>query len=173
MDLKNTKTQKNLEQAFIDEATSIVKYLIFADHAKENGNIEIENIFNKIAKSEIEHAKVCYKHLFDISKNSISDNLNASALEENKQWKEQYPDYANTARQEGFPTVSMMFERLASIECNHERSFFEAEANLENDKIVLDEQTSKENYFCIICGSQATKNEQVCKVCGATNSFSK
>ena len=61
MELKGTKTEKNLMAAFAGESQARNKYTYFASVAKKEGYEQIAAIFLKTAENEKEHAKLLFK----------------------------------------------------------------------------------------------------------------
>ena len=57
-DLKGTKTEKNLQEAFAGESQARNKYTYFASQAKKDGFVQISNIFLETAEYEKEHGKI-------------------------------------------------------------------------------------------------------------------
>ncbi len=174
---KNTKTYQNIEESLVNEAKAIICYLVYADIALAEGNQEAADFFKKMAKNEMEHAKTWFKYTHDISGDTIT-NLNKAANNENEEWKTSYPEAAMQAKEEGFDDVAAMFERISSIECDHERRFVEMiliqeEAKQEEAKQEEKESTEegKKQQFCIFCGFPAREAMEICPVCGASDSF--
>ena len=58
-DLKGTKTEKNLMEAFAGESMARNKYTFFASKAKKDGYVQISKIFEETAANEKEHAELC------------------------------------------------------------------------------------------------------------------
>ncbi|MEG0833515.1 MAG: rubrerythrin family protein, partial [Oscillospiraceae bacterium] len=95
MDVKGTKTEKNLLTAFAGESQARNKYTYFASQAKKDGYVQISNIFTETAGNEMEHAKLWFKLLGGIG--STSENLKAAADGENFEWTEMYAGMAKDA----------------------------------------------------------------------------
>ena len=56
--LKGTKTEKNLLEAFAGESMARNKYTYYASKAKKEGFEQISAIFTETANNEKEHAKI-------------------------------------------------------------------------------------------------------------------
>lgn len=169
----NTASYKNIEKSLETESLALLKYLIYADIAREEGHEEIAVLFEKMAQNEREHAKIWYKLLHDGCGNT-EENLKSAASGENYEWKNTYPDYAQQARKEGFDTIAVLFERIASIESDHERRFFEAYDRLINHEkpiIGADAAPAVTEYYCLFCGQSADSLLPVCPTCNARDSF--
>ena len=122
MELKGSKTEKNLEAAFAGESLARNKYTYYAAKAKKDGYVQIADIFEETANNEKEHAKIWYELL----NNGIGDtkeNLNAAAAGENYEWNDMYPKFAKVAKEEGFDDIAALFEKVAEIEKHHENRF--------------------------------------------------
>jgi len=162
-DLKGTKTEKNLQDAFAGESQARNKYTYFAKVAKKEGYEQISAMFLETADNEMEHAKLHFKKLGLIG-NTI-DNLKAAAAGENYEWTDMYPNMAKDAREEGFNEIATMFEGIAAIEKHHEDRYKKLLANIEDGSIFLKE--GKVFWRCRKCGHIHEANEalKVCPVC--------
>ena len=133
MELKGSRTEKNLQAAFAGESQARNKYTYFASVAKKEGYEQIAAIFQETADNEKEHAKMWFKHLLGIG--STAQNLKAAAEGENYEWTEMYAEFARVAREEGFIAIAKQFEMVAEIEKTHEERYQALLANLENDTV--------------------------------------
>ena len=114
-DLKGTKTEKNLQEAFAGESMARNKYTYWASKAKKDGYVQIAAIFEETAANEKEHAKMWFKLLEGGIKDTAS-NLEAAAGGENFEWTDMYARMAKEAREEGFDEIAEKFEGVAAIE---------------------------------------------------------
>ena len=78
-ELKGTKTEKNLQEAFAGESMARNKYTYFASKAKKDGYVQIAAIFEETAANEKEHAKMWYKLLNGGKVSDTMTNLAAAA----------------------------------------------------------------------------------------------
>ena len=62
-ELKGTKTEANLREAFAGESQARNKYTFYASQAKKDGFVQIADIFEETARNEKEHAKIWFKLL--------------------------------------------------------------------------------------------------------------
>ncbi len=162
-DLKGTKTEKNLMEAFAGESQARNKYSYFASVAKKEGYEQIASIFLETAENEKEHAKLSFKKLAGIG--STVDNLKAAAAGENYEWTEMYPRMAKEAKEEGFAEIARMFEGIAEIEKGHEARYRKLLKNIEEDKVFKKEE--KTIWKCRNCGNiyEGVESPEVCPVC--------
>ena len=123
MELKGSKTEKNLWEAFAGESMARNKYTYFASAAKKAGYEQIAAIFQETADNEKEHAKLHFKALSGIG--DMLANLLAAAAGEHEEWTEMYPRMAKEAREEGFNDLAVMFEGIAKVEAEHEKRYRE------------------------------------------------
>ena len=123
MNLKGTKTEKNLMEAFAGESMARNKYTYFASKAKKDGYVQISKIFEETAANEQEHAKIWFKYLHDGAVPGTEDNLKAAADGENFEWTDMYARMAKEARDEGFNEIAEKFEMVAAIERDHEERY--------------------------------------------------
>jgi acyl-CoA hydrolase/ferritin len=118
MDLKGSKTEKNLEEAFSDESRVQNTYRYYADAASETGHGPIADVFWEIAQNEGEHAKTHFEFLGRIQ--DTRKNLEAVLQREKYEGSVMYPEFARTAREEGFREIAECFERMSKGEAKHE-----------------------------------------------------
>ncbi len=171
MNIKGTKSEKNVIAAFAGESQARNKYAYFAMQAKKEGNNEAAELFEKMAENEKEHAKIWFKILYDNIEDTIK-NLQASANAENEEWRIMYPEFAKQAREDGFEALAAKFERIAAIENDHERRFLELLLKqTSNENQVRESNVSNKFYRCIVCGNLEEYKLDVCPVCEAINSF--
>ena len=102
MELKGSKTEKNLMEAFAGESQARNKYTYFASKAKKEGYEQIASIFQETADNEKEHAKLWFKLLHDGEVPTTVENLKAAAEGENFEWTDMYDRMAKEAKEEGF-----------------------------------------------------------------------
>ena len=120
MELKGSKTEANLMEAFAGESQARNKYTYYASQAKKDGYVQISKIFEETANNEKEHAKIWFKLLHGGSIGNTLDNLEDAAQGENYEWTDMYARFAKEAREEGFDDIALLFENVAKIEKEHE-----------------------------------------------------
>ena len=164
-ELKGTKTEKNLMEAFAGESQARNKYTYFASKAKKEGYEQIAAIFLETAENEKEHAKIWFKLLHDGAVPSTAENLLDAAEGENYEWTDMYATFAKEAREEGFDKIAFLFEEVAKIEKEHEERYLALLANIENDRVFKREE--KQVWICSNCGRivVAEKAPEKCPVC--------
>ena len=169
MDLKGTKTEKNLQAAFAGESQASNKYTYFASVAKKEGYEQIAAIFEETANNEKEHAKMWFKLLGGIG--NTAANLKAAADGENYEWTDMYDEFAKTAREEGFEQIAKMFEGVGKIEKHHEERYRKLLKNVE-DKLVFSSEGDA-IWICRNCGHVCVGKEapKVCPVCAHPQSY--
>lgn len=118
MSLKGSKTEKNLEDAFADESRAQNTYMYYADAARKEGHDHIADFFLEIAKNEGEHARTQFELLGRIK--DTRANLKAVVEKEKYEGAVMYPEFAKTARAEGFEEIAASFERMSKVEARHE-----------------------------------------------------
>ena len=133
MELKGSKTEKNLMTAFAGESMARNKYTYFASTAKKEGYEQISAIFLETANNEKEHAKLWFKLLDGIG--NTMDNLKAAAAGENEEHTDMYPTFAKEAREEGFDDIAKLFDLVAKIEAHHEERYKKLIALFSNQKV--------------------------------------
>ena len=123
MELKGTKTEKNLMEAFAGESMARNKYTYFASVAKKEGYEQLAAIFEETAGNEKEHAKMWFKALCGGSIPDTLTCLDMAASGENDEWTEMYPRMAAEAKEEGFTQLAALFTMVGQIEKEHEARY--------------------------------------------------
>lgn len=164
MELKGSKTEKNLMTAFAGESQARNKYTYFASQAKKEGFEQIQNIFNETANNEKEHAKIWFKLLHDGIK-PTAENLVEAAAGEHYEWTEMYADFAKVAKEEGFTKIAYLFEAVSKIEKTHEDRYLALLANVQKDKVFAKDEATI--WICLNCGHLSVGKcaPKVCPVC--------
>jgi rubrerythrin len=174
--LKGTKTEKNILTAFAGESQARNRYTYFASQAKKEGYVQISAIFEETANQEKEHAKRLFKLLeggeVEIQASfpagvigSTLENLKEAAGGENYEHTIMYPEFAKTAREEGFEHIAKIFESIAIAEKFHEERYKALAANIEANKVF--KKDSEIVWQCRNCGYTHTGTEapDVCPAC--------
>lgn len=173
--VKGTQTEKNLLLAFAGESQARNRYTFFASQAKKEGLVQIAQIFQETADQEKEHAKRFFKFLegMDLEVTGtfpagvIGDtlaNLKAAADGEEHEWTSMYPEFAATAREEGFNAVAAAFDAISIAEKQHEKRYRDLAKNLEEGKVF--KRNGKIVWRCINCG-YLHEGEEAPKTCPA------
>ena len=132
MELKGTKTEKNLMEAFAGESQARNKYTYFASKAKKEGYEQIAALFQETADNEKEHAKLWFKLLHGGEVPTTAENLLAAAEGENYEWTDMYDRMAKEAKEEGFDHIAYLFEAVGKIEKEHEERYLKLLANVKD-----------------------------------------
>ena len=135
-ELKGTKTEKNLMEAFAGESQARNKYNFFASKAKKEGYEQIAALFEETAQNEKEHAKLWFKYLEGGAVQDTMTNLKAAAEGENFEWTDMYERMAKEAEEEGFTEIAARMRGVAAIEKHHEERYRKLLKNIE-DKVVF------------------------------------
>ena len=169
MELKGSKTEKNLMEAFAGESQARNKYSYFASKAKKEGFEQIAAIFNQTADNEKEHAKMWFKLLGGIG--DTAQNLLAAAEGENYEWTDMYDTFAKEAEEEGFVEIAAKFRAVAKIERSHEERYRALLNNVEMQKVF--EKSEEIMWECRNCGHLVVgkKAPEVCPVCEHPQSY--
>ncbi|WP_312654030.1 rubrerythrin [Aminipila sp.] len=169
MELKGTKTEKNLMAAFSGESEARNKYTYFASKAKKEGYEQIAELFLKTADNEKEHAKLWFKALGGL--NDTATNLLAAAEGENYEWTDMYEGFAKDAEEEGFTELAVQFRAVAQVEKHHEERYRALLNNVKTNTVF--EKSEEKVWECRNCGHLHTGKEApgVCPVCNHPQSY--
>ena len=171
MDLKGTKTEKNLQTAFAGESQARNKYTYYASQAKKDGYVQISKIFEETANNEKEHAKLWFKYLHGGKVPSTIENLKDAADGENYEWTDMYATFAKEAKEEGFDELAALFEMVAKIEKAHEERYRKLLANIEKGEVF--KKVGENKWECANCGHihYGASAPEVCPVCAHPQSY--
>ena len=169
MELKGSKTEKNLMTAFAGETQARSKYTYFASVAKKEGYEQIAAIFTQTADNEKEHAKLWFKALGELK--GTAENLAAAAEGENYEWTDMYAQFAREAEEEGFMKLAAQFRAVAAIEKSHEERYRALLSNVQMQKVF--EKSEETMWECRNCGHlvMGKKAPEVCPVCAHPQSY--
>ena len=182
MELKGTRTEKNLLAAFAGESQARTRYSFFASVAKKEGYEQISGIFQETSDNEREHAQLFFNHLkggmAEITASypagitgTTAVNLKAAAEGEKFEWGTLYPGFAQVAEKEGFPDVANTFRQIAKVEAYHERRFLKLLAAVEQGTVFKRDSAIK--WKCRNCGHvlEAKEAPQKCPVCDHAGAY--
>ena len=165
MELKGTKTEKNLWTAFAGESQARNKYTFYASKARKDGYVQIAKIFEETAANEKEHAELWFKALHGDAIPGTADNLLDAAEGENYEWTDMYAGFAKEAREEGFDEIADLFLMVAAIEKEHEERYRTLLLNVKNEMVFSKDGDAI--WQCSNCGHIVIgqKAPDVCPVC--------
>ena len=174
--IKGSKTEVNLLTTFAGESQARNRYTFFASVARNEGFVQMAEIFAETADQEKEHAKRMFKFLEGGEVNiqaafpagvigATLANLKASAAGEHHEWSTLYPECARIAREEGFADIAGMYEAIAVAEKFHEKRYLGLAGNIEAGKVFKRDQPIV--WRCRNCGYLHVGLEapKVCRAC--------
>ena len=169
MELKGSKTEKNLMEAFAGESQARNKYAYFASVAKKEGYEQIAAIFEQTAGNEKEHAKLWFKALNELS--DTKTNLKHAAEGENYEWTNMYERFAKDAAEEGFSKLAIQFRMVGAIEKHHEERYLALLKNLDMQAVFA--KSEETMWECRNCGHLVSgkKAPGICPVCEHPQSY--
>ena len=169
MELKGSKTERNLMEAFAGESQARNKYTYFASVAKKEGYQQISAIFEETANNEKEHAKLWFKALGELG--DTAQNLLHAAEGEKYEWTDMYDRFAKDAEEEGFTALAKQFRMVAQIEKSHEERYRALLNNVEMQAVF--EKAEETMWECRNCGHlvMGKKAPMACPVCAHPQSY--
>jgi len=180
--LKGSQTEKNLLTAFAGESQARNQYTYFASQAKKEGFIQIYEIFSETADQEKQHAKRLFKFLeggdLEVAAQfpagiigTTPENLKAAAAGEHYEQTEMYPGFAETAREEEFDAIAMVFESIAVAEKQHEKRYLDLAFNIESDRVF--KRDEKVTWRCRNCGylHEGESAPEQCSACAHPQAY--
>ncbi len=159
--VKGTTTEQNLLKSFAGESQARNRYTYFAGAARNEGYVQIADIFEETANQEKEHAKRFFKFLeggdleitacFPAGKvGTTAENLLAAANGEREEYSDLYPAFAAVAKEEGFAEIAAVWNAIAVAEKQHEKRYRDLLANIEAGRVFAREQVVV--WRCRNCG---------------------
>jgi len=169
--LKGTKTEANLMEAFSGESQARNKYTFFASKAKKDGYEQIAAIFEETAANEKEHAEIWFKKLCGGSFGDTAENLKIAAAGEHEEWTEMYKRMASDAREEGFNDIAFLFDSVGAIEKTHEERYLKLLGNIKDNSVFAKKEKSV--WICRNCGhiEDSESAPQMCPVCDHSQAY--
>jgi rubrerythrin len=180
--VKGSETEKNLMSAFAGESQARNRYTYFASKARDEGFIQIAQIFEETANQEKEHAKRFFKFLEggDVSITAAFpagvigptvENLLHAAEGENFEWKTLYPGFAKKAREEGFEAIAQVFEAVVVAERQHAKRYEKLRKNVEEGKVFKADKAAV--WRCINCGYlfEGPEAPKACPACAHPQAY--
>jgi len=171
MNLKGTKTEKNLQEAFAGESMARNKYTYYASKAKKDGYVQISKIFEETAANEKEHAEIWFKYLHGGQVPGTVENLADAAEGENFEWTDMYARMAQEAEEEGFKEIAAKFRMVGKIEKEHEERYRKLLANIQEG--IVFSRDGDVIWQCSNCGHIVIgkKAPKICPVCDHEQSY--
>ena len=143
-DFNQSKTKKNLLEAFAGESQANRKYLAFADKADAEGHKQVAKLFRAAAAAETVHAHAHLRTAGGI--NSTLENLNEAISGETHEFTSMYPQMIEEAQKEGFDAALRSFSFANTVEKIHADLYQKAIDNFESNPEV-------DYYVCRVCGN--------------------
>lgn len=170
-ELKGTKTEKNLLEAFAGESQARNKYTFYSSKAKKEGYEQIGAIFEETANNEKEHAKMWFKALHSETVPSTLENLLDAAIGEHGEWTDMYERMAKDAEEEGFEEIANKFRAVGAIEKRHEERYRKLAELVKEGKVF--NKTDKKVWICRNCGHiyVGENAPEVCPVCNHPKAY--
>lgn len=176
------ETPKNIVRAIAGESMARNKYTYFASQAKKEGYEQISAIFLDTADNEKEHAKRLMKLLKEGTESSLekfdfpivgttAENLKVAAAGENHEHTFMYPDFAKTAKEEGFPEAEKVFTEISDVEEGHEKRYLKLLQNIEEE--IVFKRGNEVYWRCRNCGyiHKGTEAPKVCPACAHPQAY--
>lgn len=171
MELKGSKTEKNLLEAFAGESMARNKYTFFASKAKKDGYVEISKIFEETANNEKEHAKLWFKELNGGKIDDTYQNLITAAEGEHYEWTDMYKRMADEAEAEGFNEIAARFRGVANIEKEHDERYSKLASLVKEGKVFNKDKETVwrcSNCGCVVISKNAP---EICPVCNHPQAY--
>lgn len=165
MEFQESQTYKNLQNLYLIKLVTGAKYQIYGDKARDDGYVQIGNIFDETANNVIEHAIIYLRRLNNgILPNTLTNLIESSDSDVNLLKMEQ--ECANIAITEGFDDIASLLFGIANIDMNHDLRFRTLSENIQENKVFCKETTTL--WVCTVCGNIMGGDcaPEICPICG-------
>jgi len=165
MRFEQSETYKNLKKAFQGETGACGKYAVYARLARDEDYQQIGNIFEETSGNEREHAEIWLRFLNGGEAPSTLENLTDAIKGEHHEWTSMYPEFAETARREGFMEIADLFDGVGRIENSHDARYEKLAENIKNGTVFC--KSREAVWICLNCGNLIWGQcaPEICPVC--------
>ena len=184
MNFNESQTKKNLAKSFAAECQAGARYQFMATMAQKDGYSFLKDTFKMIAKNEMAHAKLFYNYIVDKSGKEckvdikadypyVDPNLDTSIKLEGKIEREEfdtiYPEFAKTAKEEGFSDIAASFELVAKVEQIHAEMLEQINKGYSKGAMYK----GKRLYKCSNCGHASMESQgwKTCPLCNLEQGY--
>ena len=116
------QTLQNLSVAMHREAFAYAKYLLYAEHARQTGDIELDDLMEQAAKTE-RFAHFAEEAQVSGLVGSNSANLKDAVRSEFYESETMYREFAQQAEEAGDHEVALRFKEIGEDEAKHRDAF--------------------------------------------------
>jgi rubrerythrin len=164
MDLKGSKTEKNLYKTFAGESRARNKYNLYSEKARLDGYQWVAEIFDETAHNEFAHAREVYGRFLNLI-GYTKDNLLDCIEGETDEYKNIYKRFEEDAREEGFMEIADFYKELAETEEHHAERFKKLHDKIEGGTMFRGAEGSL--WICMNCGyiHEGEEAPLVCPLC--------
>ncbi len=172
MNLKGSKTERNLYKTFAGESRARNKYTFYAEEAREEGFIYVADVFEETAGNEKAHAREVFKRYLDKICNT-KNNLIEAALGESEENKVIYKEFEKTAREEGLDDIADFYKELQEVEGHHKERFLDLAKRIKEGKMFKSDRETE--WICLNCGyiHEGKEAPMRCPLCKYPRSYFK
>ena len=173
VDFNSSKTRLNLARAFAGECQDGAKYQFLAKLALDEGYYHLQMLLKTHAKNEMAHAKRFYDLLcqnsstehknieftggYSFSQGTLVESIKDTIAVETSQSDVVYPEFAETAEEEGYPEIAKAFTFAGTVENCHKLLLEQVLEKLESGKLYKSSDAVK--WKCNNCGFEHTSKE--------------
>jgi rubrerythrin len=164
-----SKTDENLAAAFAGESKARNRYTYFAAAARKEGLNYIGKIFDETAENEKRHAKEHFLLLGLLG--DTASNLKVAIEGEDYETTTMYPEFAQTAEEEGNTAAATLCRQLTKVEAHH-RDRYKALLQMVEDGTVF-KRDEPITWKCSVCGYviDGTEPPPKCPCCKHPQNF--
>ena len=149
--MQGTKTEANLIEQWKAKSVEKMKKTLYQQAAGREApsHRQLTAFLGEYATNSYVHAASFHRVLWgpytDMEKNL---EVLIKLARENA---EAFPEYAKTAREEGFEEIALAFEAMAEVDAEHAKKYADILDKIKNDKIFTKDEA--QDWYCAQCGN--------------------
>lgn len=172
MNLKGSKTEKNLYKTLLGESKARTLYTLFGEKARKDGYQWVGEVFDQTAGNELAHARKVYTNFLNLL-GDTKENLKEAINGETNEYEALYKNFEDTARNEGFTNIADFYKELREVEEIHSNKFKELYTRIDTDTMFKGNSNSL--WMCMNCGYiyEGSEVPLICPLCSYPRAYFK
>ncbi|NLL78077.1 MAG: rubrerythrin family protein [Clostridiales bacterium] len=166
MEFRESRTYRNLLKAYEEELLFSARFELYGEIAQTDGYVTIARLYHTISGQDLEHARIWLRAIHEGRLPSTATNLIESSNAENALAGNQYQEYVQIAREEGYDRIAALFAGIANIDYNHAALLQQQYENIATNQVFC--KPDEIVWTCMQCGNimSGLCAPEICPVCG-------
>ena len=172
MNLKGSKTEKNLYKTLIGESKARTLYTLFGERARKDGYQWVGQVFDETSSNELAHARKVYTAFLNLL-GDTKENLKEAFSGETNEYESLYKSFEETAREEGFTEIADFYKELREVEESHANRYKDLYERIDTDTMFKGNSDSM--WVCMNCGyiHEGSEAPIICPLCSYPRAYFK